>query len=136
MAKQTENRQDEEFRLLEPDGKRPEQVRGEMQSYALPLPEQDRKAIEIQNRRRQRNRFTLSEIFVSITCICLMLALSAWLPTSIFALILGIATGLSLMGLFKSGSSSRLGLVIAATLVAVYFVTATVVMLRFYGIME
>ncbi len=33
MAKQTENRQDEEFRLLEPDGKRPEQVRGEMQSY-------------------------------------------------------------------------------------------------------
>jgi hypothetical protein len=103
MAQQTGDDSDsQEFRFEAIDALSPlEVLQVGAEKISLPLPEQDRIAIENRIQRKRRYRITLLEIILLVSAICVLLAMTNWIPLPIYALVLGCLVVLLLTGMFN-----------------------------------
>ena len=127
---QDESSNNDQFQLREIDAQAPHEVlRGETENMPLPLPAQDRAAMQEIIRRKRWGKLTLLELLLLISVVCVLLALTNWVPLQIYALGLGIVTVLLLTGLFDR-IVHRYRYPTIAILLFFYLVTAIMLLVR------
>lgn len=113
-----------DFQLAAPEGQTPAEILNERGSCQLPLPAQDKTAMELAIKRNQQRRFSLFELMAALTTFGILMGASNWMPLEVFALIVGIATLIAVTAVCIYGISSRLTNILIGIALATYIAVA------------
>lgn len=120
----------DELRLLAPDGQTPEEVTGDQGDFKLPLSEQEREEVQRRLRLRKLRRFSIAELMVVTTVICVLIAVSTWIPIHVFSLILGLISAIAVAVASMDKLDSRITFLILFTLISSYLVSVIVAVVQ------
>lgn len=110
-----------EIGLQDVNGLTPDQVLYE-EGVKLPLPDEDRAAIERAIKKNQRLRLSLIELMLLVLLLCVLMGLTRWMPFDIYTVALGCLSAFLLI--FDNLLSPRYRTLTIGAILSAYLISA------------